>query len=248
LWTIFNSLERTLWVVHEGMSELTMPSAAWAWVAVLLLSYACGSLSFAVLVSRIMGLQDPRTYGSMNPGATNVLRTGHKGAAALTLLLDAFKGWLPVVLFKSLGTDLMGWDLGGDSAFLGLAVMPPHSLGVGLVGLAAFVGHLWPVFFRFQGGKGVATAAGVLVGYQPLLGLGTLLCWLLVARVWRFSSLAALLSALFAPLCYWSLSPALWPAQADVLGCSVVMSVLLIVRHQANLSRLFRGQESRIGG
>lgn len=230
------------------MSELTLPSAAWAWVAILLLSYACGSLSFAVLVSRVMGLQDPRTYGSMNPGATNVLRTGHKGAAALTLLLDAFKGWLPVVLFKLWGTQALGWDIEGVSALLGLGDMPPHSLGVGLVGLAAFVGHLWPVFFRFQGGKGVATAAGVLVGYQPLLGLGTLLCWLLVARVWRFSSLAALLSALFAPLCYWCLSPLLWPAQADVLGCSVVMSVLLIVRHQANLTRLFRGQESRIGG
>jgi acyl phosphate:glycerol-3-phosphate acyltransferase len=214
----------------------------WAWV--LLLAYACGSLSFAVLISKLMGLQDPRTFGSQNPGATNVLRSGNKLAAALTLIMDAFKGWLPVALFKSWGmagvactTDLdwSAWALG------------TQAWGLGLVGLAAFLGHLFPVFFKFKGGKGVATAFGVLLGFAPALGVGTLLCWVLVARLWRFSSLAALLSALFAPLFYWGMSPWAWPAQGDVLISCVLMSALLIMRHRANLGRLFRGEETRIG-
>ena len=134
------------------MGELSLGCNAPTWTMVLLLAYACGSLSFAVLVSRVMGLQDPRTYGSHNPGATNVLRTGNKAAAALTLLLDAFKGWLPVLLFKTYGLDSVGctptldWDAWG---------WPPQAWGLGCVGLAAFLGHLYPVFFRFKGGKGV---------------------------------------------------------------------------------------------
>ncbi len=227
------------------MGELSLGCNAPTWTMVLLLAYACGSLSFAVLVSRVMGLQDPRTYGSHNPGATNVLRTGNKAAAALTLLLDAFKGWLPVLLFKTYGLDSVGctptldWDAWG---------WPPQAWGLGCVGLAAFLGHLYPVFFRFKGGKGVATAFGVFLGYQPWLGLATLLCWLLVARLWRYSSLAALLSAIFAPLFYWAMSPWAWGAPVDVLLSSVLMSALLVFRHQANLQRLFRGEETRIGG
>ncbi len=227
------------------MDTLSLGCNVPTWSMVLLLAYACGSLSFAVLVSRMMGLQDPRTFGSNNPGATNVLRTGNKVAAALTLLLDAFKGWLPVVLFKAFGQESLACSPNLDWSDWGLI---PEAWGLGVVGLAAFLGHLYPVFFRFKGGKGVATAAGVLTGYQPLLGLGTLLCWLFVARIWRFSSLAALLSAIAAPLMYFFLSPMLWLAQADVLVCSVMMCALLIHRHQANLTRLFRGEETRIGG
>ena len=127
-------------------------------------AYLIGSLSFAVIVSRVMGLDDPRHYGSGNPGATNVLRSGNRQAAALTLLLDAVKGWLPVMLIQWLG---QGWGL--------------DERAVALVAIGAFIGHLWPVFFRFQGGKGVATAAGVLFGIEPLLGLAVMLTWLLVA-------------------------------------------------------------------
>ena len=133
-------------------------------LAAALVAYLVGSLSFAVVVSRFMGLADPRTYGSNNPGATNVLRSGNKLAAALTLLLDAVKGWLPV------------WVAVHEGAAYGLGEGT-----VAMVALAAFAGHVWPVFFRFQGGKGVATAAGVLIGIQPLLGLATLATWLIVA-------------------------------------------------------------------
>jgi acyl phosphate:glycerol-3-phosphate acyltransferase len=150
-----------------------------------LLAYLIGSLSFAVVVSRFMGLADPRTYGSNNPGATNVLRSGNKVAALLTLLLDGVKGWLPVWWVVHFGA---AYGLGQGS--------------VALVALAAFVGHVWPVFFRFQGGKGVATAAGVLTGIEPFLGLATLATWLIVAYFSRYSSLAALASALFAPAYY----------------------------------------------
>ena len=196
-----------------------------------LAAYLVGSLSFAVIVSRVMGLDDPRTYGSQNPGATNVLRSGNKAAAIATLLLDALKGYAPVLMVKLFGADF-GFN----------------DLAVACVALAAFAGHLWPVFFRFKGGKGVATAFGVLLGFQTALGLATLLCWLLVARVWRFSSLAALLAALFAPLFYWVMGSWAWSTPRDVLLSCVVMSALLIFRHQANLTRLFRGEETRIGG
>ncbi len=195
-----------------------------------LAAYLVGSLSFAVIVSQVMGLNDPRTYGSKNPGATNVLRSGSKAAAIVTLLLDAIKGWLPVVLVKWYGR--------------------PYGLEdgtVALVGLAAFVGHLFPVFFRFVGGKGVATALGVLVGISGWLGLATLATWLIVAYFFRFSSLASLAAALFAPLYYMFGDGVAWYMDRWILSAVVVMSVLLMWRHAENISRLIKGTESRLG-
>ncbi len=199
-------------------------------LAVALAAYLIGSLSFAVLVSRVMGLADPRSYGSQNPGATNVLRSGNKAAAALTLLLDAIKGWLPV------------WALGRYGSAWGLAEGT-----LAMVALAAFVGHVWPVFFRFKGGKGVATAAGVLFGIDPWLGLATLATWLIVAFFTRYSSLAALASALFAPAYYFLGHRVVWYMDNRVLLAAVVMSAVLIWRHQSNIAKLMRGEESRIG-
>jgi glycerol-3-phosphate acyltransferase PlsY len=195
-----------------------------------LAAYLIGSLSFAVLVSRIMGLADPRSYGSQNPGATNVLRSGNKLAAALTLLLDGVKGWLPVWAVSQHGAV---WGLGEGT--LALAAM------------AAFAGHVWPVFFRFKGGKGVATAAGVLFGIEPLLGLATLATWLIVAFFTRYSSLAALASAVFAPAYYFLGHRVVWYVDNRVLLAAVVMSGILVWRHQANIAKLMRGEESRIG-
>jgi acyl phosphate:glycerol-3-phosphate acyltransferase len=196
-----------------------------------LLAYLIGSLSFAVVVSRFMGLADPRTYGSNNPGATNVLRSGNKVAALLTLLLDGMKGWLPVWWVVHFGA---AYGLGQGS--------------VALVALAAFVGHVWPVFFRFKGGKGVATAAGVLTGIEPFLGLATLATWLIVAYFSRYSSLAALASALFAPAYYFLGHRVAWYLDNRILLAVAVMSAVLIWRHQANIGKLMRGEESRIGG
>jgi glycerol-3-phosphate acyltransferase PlsY len=178
-----------------------------------------------------MGLSDPRTYGSKNPGATNVLRSGNKAAAAITLLLDAAKGWLPVWAVVQWGP---GWGLGEAS--------------LALVGLAAFLGHLFPVFFAFQGGKGVATAAGVLLGYEPWLGLAVLASWLLVAFFLRYSSLAAIVAALFAPFFYLFGGGVAWSVLPSVALSMAVMSVLLLWRHAANIQRLLAGQESKIGG
>ena len=196
-----------------------------------LLAYLIGSLSFAVVVSRFMGLADPRTYGSNNPGATNVLRSGNKVAALLTLLLDGVKGWLPVWWVVHFGA---AYGLGQGS--------------VAMVALAAFLGHVWPVFFRFKGGKGVATAAGVLVGIEPFLGLATLATWLIVAYFSRYSSLAALASALFAPAYYFLGHRVAWYVDNRILLAVAVMSAVLIWRHQANIGKLMRGEESRIGG
>lgn len=193
-------------------------------------AYLMGSLSFAVIVSSVMGLNDPRTYGSKNPGATNVLRSGSKAAAVVTLLLDAVKGWVPVVLVKWYGK--------------------PYGLEDGtlaLVGLAAFLGHLYPVFFRFVGGKGVATALGVLVGLSGWLGLAVMATWLLVAFFSRYSSLASLLAAICAPVYYLLGDGTAWYMDARVLVSVVVMSALLIYRHAENISRLIRGTESRLG-
>ncbi|MBS0292646.1 MAG: glycerol-3-phosphate 1-O-acyltransferase PlsY [Proteobacteria bacterium] len=193
-------------------------------------AYLLGSLSFAVIVSRVMGLSDPRTYGSKNPGATNVLRSGSKAAAAVTLLFDALKGWLPVVLVRWFGV--------------------PYGLEEGtqaLVGLAAFLGHLWPVFFRFQGGKGVATALGVLLGVSGWLGLATLLTWVIVAFFFRYSSLASLVAAVFAPFFYVLGGGVAWYADARVGIAIAVMAGLLAWRHKANVQRLIKGQESRLG-
>jgi glycerol-3-phosphate acyltransferase PlsY len=197
---------------------------------VVVLAYLVGSLSFAVIVSRLMGLSDPRSYGSKNPGATNVLRSGNKAAAVLTLLLDAVKGWLPVAF--------VAWQ--GPAYGMGDAVLAG-------VGLAAFLGHLDPVFFRFAGGKGVATAAGVLLGLHWALGLAVLVTWLLVAYFSRYSSLSALVSALAAPLIYLLGDRTLWYTDPLALAMLVVMSALLIWRHRLNIGKLIRGEESKIG-
>lgn len=194
-------------------------------VLAVLAAYLIGSLSFAVIVSRLMGLADPRSYGSNNPGATNVLRSGNKLAAVLTLALDALKGFVPVAA--------------------ALLLAPRFGFGeatIAWVGLAAFVGHLWPVFFRFKGGKGVATAAGVLLALNPWLGVATLASWLIVAVFTRYSSLASIVAAVFAPfyqLLIWGVSPVVLPL--------VLMSLLLIWRHEGNIRKLFAGTESRIG-
>jgi glycerol-3-phosphate acyltransferase PlsY len=188
-------------------------------------AYLIGSISFAVVVSKVMGLNDPRTYGSGNPGATNVLRSGNKKAAIATLIGDAAKGWLAVWLALRFEHQ---FDLG--------------DVGVALVALAVFVGHLWPVFFRFEGGKGVATALGVLLGINPWLGLATLVTWLVVAYAFRYSSLAALVAAVFAPFYYGLLFGA-----DPIFFAVVVMSALLLVRHGKNISNLIAGKESRIG-
>jgi glycerol-3-phosphate acyltransferase PlsY len=193
-------------------------------------AYLVGSLSFAVIVSRVMGLDDPRTYGSQNPGATNVLRSGNKAAAIATLLFDALKGYLPVLLVKVFGPDF-GLD----------------DFAVAWVAIAAFIGHLWPVFFGFKGGKGVATAAGILFGVEPLLGLATLGTWLIVAFFFRYSSLAALAASLFAPAYYlWGDKLAWQTSEAELLAV-LVMSALLLMRHKENITRLVTGQETKIG-
>jgi acyl phosphate:glycerol-3-phosphate acyltransferase len=190
-----------------------------------LAAYLVGSLSFAVIVSRAFGLADPRTYGSGNPGATNVLRSGHKAAAVLTLALDALKGFVPVFLAQQFGA---GFGLGEGT--------------VAAVALAAFLGHLWPVFFKFQGGKGVATAAGVLFGLNPWLGLATLATWVIIAAFFRYSSLAALVSAAFAP--FYQLL--IWGGGAEALAITVI-SLLLAWRHSANIRKLLKGTETRLG-
>jgi glycerol-3-phosphate acyltransferase PlsY len=195
-----------------------------------LAAYALGSLAFAVIVSRVMGLNDPRTFGSKNPGATNVLRSGNKVAAIATLLLDALKGWLPVVLVKWYGK--------------------PYGLEEGtmaLVGLAAFVGHLYPVFFRFVGGKGVATALGVIFGINPVLGLAVGASWLIVAYFSRYSSLASLVAAVFGPVYYLFGDGLAWYADGRVAFAMAIMAGLLVWRHSENINRLLKGKESRLG-
>ena len=198
--------------------------------AAMLLAYLLGSLSFAVIVSRCMGLKDPRSYGSNNPGATNVLRSGNKLAAVVTLLLDGLKGWLPVVLVKWFGHDY-GLDEGTVAA----------------VGLAAFIGHLYPVFFQFKGGKGVATAAGVLFGVDWLLGLATLATWVIVAFFSRYSSLAALAAAVFAPLYYLFGDRTAWYVDKSILLAIFAVSAMLVYRHRDNITKLLKGTESRLG-
>ena len=193
-------------------------------------AYLVGSLSFAVIVSRTMGLNDPRTYGSKNPGATNVLRSGSKAAAVVTLLLDALKGWLPVMLVKWYGA---AYGLGDGT--------------VALVGLAAFVGHLFPVFFRFVGGKGVATALGVLVATSWILGLATGVTWLVIAYFFRYSSLASLVAAVFAPVYYILGDGVAWAMDKNIVFSTTVMSLMLIWRHSENISRLVKGTESKLG-
>jgi glycerol-3-phosphate acyltransferase PlsY len=199
-------------------------------VVITLAAYLVGSLSFAVIVSRLMGLADPRTYGSQNPGATNVLRSGNKQAAIATLLFDALKGYVPVVLVK-----LLGPSLGLDDRV------------VALVAISAFIGHLWPVFFGFKGGTGVATAAGILFGVEPVLGLATLGTWVIVAFFFRYSSLAALAASLFAPVYYLLGDKVAWQTSEAELLAVMVMSALLLMRHKENITRLVSGQETKIG-
>ena len=207
-----------------------MPSS-FTLLLIALAAYLLGSLSFAIIVSRLMGLHDPRSYGSGNPGATNVLRSGNKKAAVLTLLFDALKGWLPVFVLMQFGPH---WQLGASAA--------------AVAGIAAFVGHVFPVFFRFQGGKGVATAAGVLFGISPWLGLLVLLTWIVVAAVTRYSSLAALLAAASTPTIYWfGAQRGWWLLSGPLFHACMIMSVLLIWRHKSNIQRLLNKQESRIG-
>lgn len=188
-------------------------------------AYLIGSISFAVVVSKLFGLSDPRTYGSKNPGATNVLRSGNKAAAVLTLLGDGLKGWLAVWLAQKYGPQY-GLEDGG----------------IALVTIAVFLGHLWPVFFKFIGGKGVATALGVLLGLNAWLGLATLVTWLVIAYAFRYSSLAAMVAAVFAPF-YYGLS---FGPDLKLLGV-LVMSFLLMYRHSKNIGNLLTGKESRIG-
>jgi acyl phosphate:glycerol-3-phosphate acyltransferase len=197
--------------------------------AAVLLAYLMGSLSFAVIVSRVMGLKDPRSYGSNNPGATNVLRSGSKKAAIITLLLDGLKGWLPVVLVKWFGKDY-GLDDGTVAA----------------VAFAAFLGHLFPVFFKFQGGKGVATAAGALLGIDWLLGLATLATWLIIAYFTRYSSLASIASAAFAPLFYLLGDRGPWYVDRSVLLAIFMIGLLLVIRHRENINKLLEGKESKL--
>ena len=195
----------------------------------LLGGYLVGSLSFAVIVSRAMGLADPRSYGSGNPGATNVLRSGSKPAAILTLGLDALKGVVPVLAARWAAARL---GIGGDALEWSAA----------LAGLGAFLGHLWPVYFRFKGGKGVATAAGVLIAINPWLGLATIATWLIIAAFFRYSSLASLVSAVFAP--FYQLL--IWGAE-HAAAIALVMSLLLAWRHAPNISKLLAGTESKLG-
>ena len=190
------------------------------------LAYALGSISFAVFVSKAMGLPDPYTHGSKNPGATNVLRTGNKLAAVLTLLGDAAKGWVAVTIAR---------------AVLGDPASESNNLLLGLVTIAVFLGHLYPIFHGFKGGKGVATAAGILFAISWVLGLATLGTWLIVAFFMRYSSLAALSAATFAPL-YFTF---LFGLQAMGLAI-LVMSLLLIYRHRSNIRNLMNGTETRL--
>jgi len=190
-------------------------------------AYLLGSISFAVVVSKCMALPDPYTYGSKNPGATNVLRTGNKKAALFTLLGDALKGWAAVLIARI----VLGAEPSGSLEWVLCAVI-----------IAVFLGHLFPLFHSFRGGKGVATACGILFGINFFLGLATLSTWLIVAFFTRYSSLAAIAAALFAPLYYVFLF-----GFHPVVLALVIMCVLLIWRHRSNIQNLMNGSETRIG-
>ena len=196
-----------------------------ATAAFVLIAYLMGSLSFAVIVSRAFGLPDPRSYGSRNPGATNVLRMGKKLAALLTLIGDGGKGWLAVFLAARYAAGY-----GVDAT------------GVATCAVAVFLGHLFPLYFGFKGGKGVSTAAGILLAINPWLGLATVATWIVIAVLFRYSSLAAVVAAVFAPLYYFFLFGA-----REMLPALILMSALLLWRHKANLLNLVAGKEGRIG-
>jgi acyl phosphate:glycerol-3-phosphate acyltransferase len=192
-------------------------------VVVALAAYLLGSVSFAVLVSRAFALPDPRSYGSGNPGATNVLRTGRKAAAVLTLAGDAAKGAVAVVIAHRYGGDA--------------------SLHAGIAAVAVVLGHVFPVYHRFAGGKGVSTAAGVLFALNPWLGLGTTASWLIIAAFFRISSLAALVAAAFAPVC----AAVLYDLKHPYFAAVLAVSAILVLRHKSNIAKLLAGTEGRIG-
>ena len=195
-----------------------------------IVAYLIGSISFAVVMSHAFGLSDPRTYGSKNPGATNMLRSGNKKAAIATLIGDAAKGWFAVWLAERYA-DQFGVD----------------DLGIALVALAVFLGHLYPIFFRFVGGKGVATAAGVIIGFNPWLGLASLLTWVIVAYAFRYSSLASMVTAIFAPTFFLFGNHVAWTAPSTQVLALALMALLLIWRHAENINRLLAGKESKLG-
>jgi acyl phosphate:glycerol-3-phosphate acyltransferase len=199
-----------------GFIPVTLVPVVW-----IVAAYLLGSIAFGILVSKLFGLPDPRTVGSGNIGATNVARSGKKSAALLTLLGDVFKGWFPVWL--ALQSGMLMWV-------------------VSAVGLAVFFGHLYPIYYRFKGGKGVATALGVMLAISPLLALAALVTWLLVFAVSRYSSLAAIAAAALAPVFAWFLLP-----YKDYVITVLVMSVFLIWRHRSNIQKLLAGTESGFG-
>jgi len=200
-----------------GFIPVTLIPTVW-----IVSAYLLGSIAFGIVVSRLFGLPDPRTVGSGNPGATNVLRSGKKLAAALTLLGDVVKGWLPVWL--AMQSDMLMWV-------------------VAYVSLAVFIGHLYPIFYKFQGGKGVATALGVMFALSPLLALAALVTWIGVFAVSRYSSLAAIVAASLAPV----YALYLLSAYTDYLITVLIMSVLLVWRHRSNIKKLLAGTESGFG-
>lgn len=200
-------------------------------LGLILLSYLLGSIPFAVVISRLMGLQDPRSFGSGNPGATNVLRTGNKKAAVLTLVGDALKGWLAVVLAAYI------------SQRLGLSVAVVAACAV-----AAFIGHVYSLFLKFKGGKGVATALGVLLALEPWLAFVVAGSWLVIAFASRYSSLASVMAATLAPIYYIMGGKVIWPLHISYAAAILLISVLVLYRHKQNIARLLQGKESRIGG
>jgi glycerol-3-phosphate acyltransferase PlsY len=195
-------------------------------LGMLVAAYILGSVPFAVVFSRLFGLQDPRTYGSGNPGATNVLRSGNKAAAALTLVGDAAKGWLAVWLAIYFKTS---------------------PLLVAGVAIAVFLGHLYPIFLKFKGGKGVATAFGIMIAIEPILALATMATWIIMAVFFRFSSLAALTCAVFAPFYYFFGGMLVWSSHLPIGAALIVIALFLLYRHKANIQRLIAGTEPRIG-
>lgn len=199
-------------------------------IAVVVFAYILGSLPFAVIVSRLMGLKDPRTFGSTNPGATNVLRSGNKTAAALTLLGDLLKGFAAVYIAQ--------WA----SSFYELP-----SIVTALSLIAVFLGHVFPFTLGFKGGKGVATALGGLIAIQPVVAVACAITWLFVAYIWRYSSLAAIAAAVMAPAFYLIPSGTFWPLNKAIAVSLFILAALLLWRHQANISRLLQGTETRIG-
>jgi acyl phosphate:glycerol-3-phosphate acyltransferase len=192
-------------------------------VVVAIAAYLVGSVSFAVLVSRALALPDPRSYGSGNPGATNVLRTGRKAAAVLTLIGDAAKGVVAVLLAREYGSD--------------------PTLAAGVAAVAAVLGHVFPLYHRFAGGKGVSTAAGVLFALDPWLGAGTLATWIVIAAFFRISSLAALIAAAFAPV----FAAMLYNLHHPYFIAVLIVSAILVLRHRSNITKLLAGTEGRIG-